>query len=125
LLVEDESAVRAVAARILRNHGYNVLEAEGPEEATLLCDSHPAPIHLLLTDVVMPYQSGPALARSLCPRRPEMRVLYMSGYTDDSVLRHGILHDEVVYLQKPITTTSLTRKVREALSREPTTGEQG
>lgn len=119
LLVEDEQAVRTVAARILRSHGYQVLEAEGAHEATLICDSHPGPIHLLLSDVVMPHQSGPQLARELVEQRPEMRVLYMSGYTDDSVLRHGILHDEVVYLQKPITTANLTRKVREALSRDP------
>jgi two-component system cell cycle sensor histidine kinase/response regulator CckA len=122
LLVEDEAAVRTVASRILRAHGYQVLEANGPDEAVLICESHPGEIDLLLTDVVMPKRSGPLLAKELCAQRPLMKVLFMSGYTDDSVLRHGILHDEVVYLQKPITTTNLTRKVREALAHESVIG---
>ena len=112
LLVEDEDQVRDVAAGILRRHGYQVLDARNAGDALLLCGAHLDRIHLLLTDVVMPHMSGPELARRLTPIRPDMRVLYMSGYTDDAVLRHGIIEAEVGYLQKPFTVPSLTAKVR-------------
>jgi signal transduction histidine kinase len=115
LLVEDEDQVREVARGILRKHGYVVLEARNAGEALLLCEQHPGPIHLLLTDVVMPQMSGPALARRLGPDRPEMKVLCMSGYTDDAALRHGVEDAAVAYLQKPLTVESLTTKVREVL----------
>jgi PAS domain S-box-containing protein len=112
LLVEDEDQVRNVAAGILRRHGYQVLDARNAGDALVLCGAHPGRIDLLLTDVVMPHMSGPELARRLTPIRPDLRVLYMSGYTDEAVIRHGVVEAEVGYLQKPFTVPSLTAKVR-------------
>jgi PAS domain S-box-containing protein len=114
LLVEDEDQVRNVAMGILRRSGYQVLEARSAADALLICERHDQ-IHLLLTDVVMPHMSGPALAKRLRQSRPEIRVLCMSGYTDDSIVRHGILQAEIAYLQKPITPTALLQKVRDVL----------
>ncbi len=118
LLVEDEDALRVVARGILTRNGYHVLEARNAGEALLLCESHKGPIHLLLTDVVMPQMSGPELCKRLSPMRPTMKTLYMSGYTDDSLVRHGILEASVAFLQKPITPVTLTRKVRAVLDEE-------
>jgi PAS domain S-box-containing protein len=117
LVVEDEDQVRAVVVRILQQYGYRVLVASNAGEALLLCEDHPAPIDLLLTDVVMPKMSGPELARRLCATRLTMRVLCMSGYTDDSALRYGLVDSGVAYVQKPITPASLTAKVRDVLDR--------
>jgi PAS domain S-box-containing protein len=117
LLVEDEEQVRAVAFSILRRQGYQVLPAQHGSEALLLSERHPQPIDLLLTDVVMPQMSGPELARKLAVARPEMKVLCMSGYTDDSIVRHGVLDSGVAFIQKPITPASLAKKVREVLDR--------
>jgi PAS domain S-box-containing protein len=116
LLVEDQEQVRAVAHAILKRSGYRVLVAQHAAEALLLCEVRSEPIHLLLTDVVMPHMSGAELAKRAVAERPELKVLYMSGYTDDSVVRHGILESEMAFLQKPFTPETLTRKVREVLN---------
>ncbi len=115
LLVEDEDQVREVAQGILRRAGYRVLSARNAGEALLSCEQHAGPIQLLLTDVAMPQMSGPALAKRLAGLRPEMKSLFMSGYTDDAAVRHGVIVAEVAYLQKPLTIDTLTRKVRSVL----------
>jgi len=117
LIVEDAAAVRAVMRHVLERQGYAVLEASNGAAALELVAGHPAPIHLLLTDVIMPGLSGRQLADRLAALRPDTRVLYASGYTDDAVVRHGVLESGIAYLQKPFTTDSLARKVREVLDR--------
>jgi two-component system cell cycle sensor histidine kinase/response regulator CckA len=115
LLVEDDAQVRSVARGILRRHGYTVLESPSVGEAILLCTEHAGVIHLLLSDIVMPVMSGPALAKRLVAARPEMKVLFMSGYTDDAAVRHGVIDAAFAYLQKPLTVGTLTKKVRQVL----------
>jgi two-component system, cell cycle sensor histidine kinase and response regulator CckA len=115
LLVEDEDQVREVARGALQRFGYTVLDARDAGEAMLLLERTPTPVHLLLTDIVMPGVSGRELADRLLRGRPGLKVIFMSGYMDDSALRHGIIQAEVNYLQKPLTVESLTRKVREVL----------
>lgn len=92
-----------------------MLEAANGGEALLICEQNPAHIDLLLTDVVMPLMSGPDLAARVSVLRPGIKLLCMSGYTDDTIFRHGVLTSRMAYLQKPITPDSLTRKVREVL----------
>ena len=115
LLVEDDDMLRDLARTILRGGGYTVLEARHAGEALVIAEQHEGPIDLLLTDVVMPHMSGAELARRLIATRPLSRVLFMSGYTDDAVLRHGIQEAEVAFLQKPFTVDALCRMVRETI----------
>ncbi len=115
LLVDDDDQVRAVTRAILEKHGYQVVSARGALEALEHASSHPGTIDLLLTDVVMPHMSGPELARKLHEVRPAMKLLCMSGYTDDSIVRHGVLDASIAYLQKPITPQALTTRVRQVL----------
>jgi two-component system cell cycle sensor histidine kinase/response regulator CckA len=116
LLVEDNPSLEQIARRILKRYGYSVLSAPSAEEAVRVSRGHAGAIDLLLTDVVMPGQSGPSLATLLTTERPAMRVLHMSGYTDDAVVRHGALSGTATFLQKPFTPEGLGRKVREVLS---------
>jgi CheY-like chemotaxis protein len=115
LLVEDDNQVRVVTRGILIKSGYRVLEARNAGEALLHAEAHVGPIHLLLTDVVMPQLSGPDLARRLVTSKPAMNVLFMSGYVDDGVLRQSVVQSLVACIQKPITPEILTTKVREVL----------
>ena len=116
LLVEDEDMVRDLTRRVLLRIGYTVLEACHARDAIQVCQQHEGLIHLMITDVVMPGgMSGRDLAERLAGSRPKMRVLYMSGYTDDTIVYHGVLDAGVAFLQKPFTPDSLARKVREVL----------
>jgi two-component system, cell cycle sensor histidine kinase and response regulator CckA len=115
LLIEDEEHVRVVSRAILARNGYNVVEVGSPSEAVEVCSKPSSPIHLVLTDVVMPQMSGPELAKRLRSLRPEIKVLFMSGYTDDTIIRHGMLDPKTRFLQKPLTPEDLLRKVREVL----------
>jgi two-component system cell cycle sensor histidine kinase/response regulator CckA len=110
LLVEDDDQVRTVAHDILRRSGYQVIAVRHAGEALLHSEGHPGTIDLLLSDVVMPQMSGPELAKRLAQSRPNMKVLCMSGYTDDSIVRHGVLSASIAFLQKPITPETLTRR---------------
>lgn len=117
LLVEDEDSVRGMTRRALQSHGYKVLEASGPLEAIQISEEYDGVIHLLLTDVVMPKLNGRRLAELLQPERPEMQVIFISGYTNDTIIRNGILNQEVSFLQKPFAPATLNRKIRESLAR--------
>jgi signal transduction histidine kinase/ActR/RegA family two-component response regulator len=116
LVVEDNTAVRSVLCRVLKDAGYVVLDASDSKRATELCDSHPQDIDLLLTDVVMPGISGPELAIELMNKRHRMKVLFMSGYSGTAITRHGVLREGLVFLEKPFSPGSVTRAVRAALS---------
>jgi hypothetical protein len=115
LLAEDDEMVRTLVSEALRREGYVVLESADPIEARRLAERHKGVIQLLVTDVVMPKISGRELAEQLLSSRPEMKVLYMSGYTENAVLNNGVLHKDVAFLQKPFTPAALTEKVREVL----------
>jgi PAS domain S-box-containing protein len=115
LLVEDDEQVRTVVSQILQRHGYKVLAAAHGEEALAKSRAHSAPIELLITDVVMPRMSGRDLAARLSAARPNIKVLYLSGYTEDPVVKEGVRARGIAFLQKPITPDALYRKVREVL----------
>ncbi|HUL29023.1 MAG TPA: response regulator, partial [Thermodesulfobacteriota bacterium] len=114
-VVEDEQAVRKLAVHILKKQGYKVLEATQGDEALSTLKRLPEPIHLILTDVVMPGMSGPKLVEGLRQVRTDFKVLYMSGYTDESVIYHGVREGEVNFIQKPFTMEALGKRVREVL----------
>ena len=115
LVVEDDEAIRRLTCRALEAQGYTVLSAAGAREAIRLCEEHAGEIHLMLTDVVMPGMSGRELARSAAALRPLVKVLFMSGYTDNVIVHHGVLDAGTAFLQKPFTPRSLAQKVREVL----------
>src|SRR5206468_2102691 len=119
LLVEDEAGVRGLARAVLERCGYHVIEASGGAEALAQVERQAGPVHLLLTDVVMPGMSGRELAEDAIARRPDLRVLFMSGYTDDAVIRHGVLGTGVAFIGKPFTPVALATKVREILDAPP------
>ena len=114
LVVEDEPDVRSLVVRLLRSMGYWVLEASRPDEALMVCLRHKGPVHLLLTDVVMPQMSGRDLLDRLRPLRPDIRVLFTSGYTEEA-LHRKVLKPDTAFLQKPFTEEALARKVRDVL----------
>jgi PAS domain S-box-containing protein len=115
LVVEDEDAVRSLLCMVLQEAGYRVLEASRGAEAIRLFEQHSEPIQLVVTDVVMPEMGGRQMVQRLSELRPDLRVLYLSGYTDDAVVRHGVLQANVAFLQKPFTMATLTNKVRQVL----------
>jgi len=115
LLVEDEDGLRGLALLILQTYGYTVLAAGNGKEAMRLVEKQRSQIDLLVTDVVMPGMGGPDLAEALRPRFPQMKVLFSSGYTDDTVVRHGLLQEKVAFLRKPYTPLTLVKKVQQVL----------
>jgi CheY-like chemotaxis protein len=117
LVVEDEPAARELVGEILRDEGYSVLLASDGQEAVEIATRTASPIHLLLTDVVLPRLSGRAAADRIRGIHPRIKILYMSGYTDDQVTRHGVLEPGIVLLQKPFTPADLIRRVGEVLDR--------
>jgi PAS domain S-box-containing protein len=125
LLAEDEDAVRRLVQRALELHGYSVLSARSGEEAETLERSHLGPIHLLVTDVVMPGMGGRELADTVKARRPQLKILYMSGYTNDEVVRHGVILARDAFLQKPFTPAALVDMVRAAFAADPALAKTG
>jgi len=117
LLVEDEPAILKLGQRMLERLGYHVLAASGPGEALRLAEYYAGTIHLLLTDVVMPDMNGRDLAKRLLTFYPDLRLLFMSGYTADVIAHHGVLDEGVLFLQKPFSKAELSLKVREVLDR--------
>ncbi|SPE40718.1 Integral membrane sensor hybrid histidine kinase (fragment) [Candidatus Sulfopaludibacter sp. SbA3] len=117
LLVEDDEQVRDLTRAMLERRGYRILEAASPEDALLIASVPAEPIDLLLTDIVMPLKYGTDLAREVTALLPTIRVLYMSGYTDNAVVRQGLLAPDTVFIQKPFTARDLEEKVRQALRR--------
>ena len=116
LVVEDAEGLRELTRRLLERQGYTVLVAANADEALRLFEQNPS-IDVLLTDVVMPGASGPELTRQLVEQRPALKVIYMSGYTEDAIVHHGVLNPGIAFLHKPFTSETLGRKIREVLDR--------
>ena len=121
LVVEDEQSVRDLTVKMLQKLGYRILTAGSGAEAMEISRAHFGPIALLLTDVVMPGMSGRQLADALTPQRPDMKVLFLSGYTEDTIVHHGVLDDTVQFLPKPFSREVLAKKLRAVLGKK---GEQ-
>jgi two-component system cell cycle sensor histidine kinase/response regulator CckA len=115
LLAEDDENVRRLVRDLLKHNGYQVLEAADGNLALLICEQYEEAIHLMITDVVMPSMNGRELTRRLADLRPEMKVLFMSGYTDDTIMRHGVVESDITFLQKPFAPATLMSKMREVL----------
>ena len=115
LLVEDNVQVRELAQTVLEEQGYTVLGAEDGQEALQLAADHTGPIHLLLTDVIMPGMSGKTVTEQLSRTQPDLKILFMSGHSDETIAHHGVLDPDVAFLPKPFSPTVLARKVREVL----------
>jgi CheY-like chemotaxis protein len=116
LVVEDQAEVRKYTAAALRSYGYRVIQAENAGEALLICETERAHIALVLTDLVMPHLSGRELADRLDERWPGIKVLFMSGYTDDAIVHHGVLNRGAELIQKPFSPEQLVTKVQRALA---------
>jgi CheY-like chemotaxis protein len=123
LIVEDDEALRTVACRILREQGYDVRAARNGREALALCAEVEKPIHLVLTDMVMPEMSGHELGREIASRFPGVRVLFMSGHTQDALLHEGVAQGTSSFLDKPFTPATLASKIREVLDNSGVGGE--
>ena len=119
LLVEDEDMLRQLARDILTTSGYTILEAPHGGEALRMCERHPGPIDLVLTDVIMPHMNGQELYERLAVLRPGTKVVYMSGYTDDAIGHQGVLDPGTAFIQKPFARSALLQKVREVLDAQP------
>jgi CheY-like chemotaxis protein len=122
LVVEDAEGLRELTRRLLERQGYTVLTAADADEAVRLFEENPS-IDVLLTDVVMPAASGPELTRRLVEHHPGLKVVYMSGYTEDAIVHHGVLEPGVAFLHKPFTFETLGRKIREVLATSPAVAE--
>jgi len=118
LVVEDEAAVRELAKQILTMAGYTVLVASNGVEALGLCHERKGPLHLVLTDVIMPEMSGKELADRLVALRPDLRVLFMSGYPDESIFHHGVVQPGIHFIGKPFSPSDLTHAIRQMLDQE-------
>jgi DNA-binding NtrC family response regulator len=124
LLVEDEDGVRELIWKILTDHGHTVLEARHGKDALSVAAGYEHPIQLLLSDVVMPEMGAGELADQLLAQRSELKVLFISGYTSDEVVRRGITRKDAAFIQKPFTTEELMRKVREVLDKDEKDGKE-
>jgi two-component system cell cycle sensor histidine kinase/response regulator CckA len=125
LLVEDDESVRRLARVVLEEHGYRVMAVSTCAEAIARSERHEGMIDLLLTDVVVPDGSGRSIAEQICAQRKDLKVLYMSGHTDDTVIHHGVVESGAAFIHKPFTTAALTRKVRETIDSAAKTGRAG
>jgi two-component system, cell cycle sensor histidine kinase and response regulator CckA len=116
LVVEDDPRLRALDERILKRYGYTVLIAASASDAIRILTEHRAPIHVVVTDVIMPGESGRTVGDWVARNKPKTKVIYMSGYTDDAISRHGVLEPGAQFLQKPFSPEALARKIRQSLS---------